>query len=301
MCTRGVVVRARAPRAVRSGPSPEPLRHPQRAGPADRTGGSGDDVRLRDHAVRRHPHGARGDVRRLRPPQPRPGATPATTCTTCRTSPTSTTRCSSGRSATGVDWRELAEPETAAVPRGHGGAAGAAAASTTSGRRVDPAHRVARDRAAPQTGRSSRSHDVETRRPRTSTWTWPTRRLRRGQRAGPRPRCWRSSPSAAATPTGPASATRSTPLLWRAARPGEPSWDTRARRGPARLAHRVHGDRAGPPRHGASTSRAAAATSSSRTTRCARAAGQVVDRRHDGPFAQALRARRRWSATRATR
>ena len=42
---------------------------------------------------------------------------------------------------------------------------------------------------------------------------------------------------------------------------------------PARLAHRVHGDRARPAGRRPSTCRPAAATSSSRTTRCARARG----------------------------
>ena len=50
------------------------------------------------------------------------------------------------------------------------------------------------------------------------------------------------------------------PLLWRADRPGEPSWDVAVRAGPARLARRVRGDRAQPARARASTCRAAAAT-----------------------------------------
>ena len=58
------------------------------------------------------------------------------------------------------------------------------------------------------------------------------------------------------------------PLLWRAARPGEPSWDSPARPRPAGLARRVRGDRARPARRRRSTCRAAAPTSSSRTTRC---------------------------------
>ena len=43
--------------------------HP-RAARRDARGRPGADVRLRDHAVRRHPHGPRRDVRRLRPAQP---------------------------------------------------------------------------------------------------------------------------------------------------------------------------------------------------------------------------------------
>ncbi len=56
-------------------------------------------------------------------------------------------------------------------------------------------------------------------------------------------------------------------LLWQAERPGEPAWDTVARPRPPRLAHRVLGDRPRTTSAPRSTCRAAAATSSSRTTR----------------------------------
>ena len=57
-------------------------------------------------------------------------------------------------------------------------------------------------------------------------------------------------------------------LLWQAARPGEPSWESAdSAAGPAGLAHRVRRDRAGAPRRRPSTCRAAAATWCSRTTR----------------------------------
>ena len=55
--------------------------------------------------------------------------------------------------------------------------------------------------------------------------------------------------------------------LWKGAKPGEPSWSTRDRRGPARLAHRVLGDEHEATSGRASTSTPAASTSSSRTTR----------------------------------
>ena len=58
-------------------------------------------------------------------------------------------------------------------------------------------------------------------------------------------------------------------VVWRGPRDGEPSWDEPVRPGPPRLAHRVRGDRPGAPRRRPSTCRAAAATWSSRTTRCA--------------------------------
>ena len=58
-----------------------------------------------------------------------------------------------------------------------------------------------------------------------------------------RPRCWRSRPSAAATRTGPGKKDPLDALVWRAERPGEPAWESRFGRGPARLARRVRGHR----------------------------------------------------------
>ena len=56
-------------------------------------------------------------------------------------------------------------------------------------------------------------------------------------------------------------------LLWLAAGPASRRGTAAARPGPPWLAHRVRRDRPRPPRHGPSTSRAAAPTWSSRTTR----------------------------------
>ena len=58
------------------------------------------DVRLRHHALRRHPPRPRRHLPGVRSDQPPVAGRSATTCTTCRTSPTSTTRCSSAPSAT---------------------------------------------------------------------------------------------------------------------------------------------------------------------------------------------------------
>ena len=55
-------------------------------------------------------------------------------------------------------------------------------------------------------------------------------------------------------------------VLWKAAKPGEPTWDS-PWGGAARLAHRMLGDVLAAPRRAASTSTAAARTSCSRTTR----------------------------------
>ncbi len=57
------------------------------------------------------------------------------------------------------------------------------------------------------------------------------------------------------------------PLVWRARRPGEPSWESQHGAWPARLARRVRGDRGPLPRCRPSTCRPAAATWCSRTTR----------------------------------
>ena len=60
----------------------------------------GHHVRLRHHAVRRHPSRPRRHLPDVRPDPPAVAGLRARACTTCRTSPTSTTRCSSGPPAT---------------------------------------------------------------------------------------------------------------------------------------------------------------------------------------------------------
>ena len=257
---------ARSPApARRASTTPRPARlvddPARRPGPA---------VRLRHHAVRRHPHRPRRDVRRLRPAQPGLAQRRPRGDATSRTSPTSTTRCSSAPPKVDVDWVELAERETAAVPRGHDGAAGAPAGRTTSA--PSSRSRWSIELIAAAATRPARSTDVDDdlyfsvdRRPR----------LRRGLRPGPRRDAARSSPSAAATPTAPARRTRSTaccgaPSAGRAVL-GQP-----VRPRPPGLAHRVHRDRAASTSAPRSTSRAAAATWSSRTTRCRAGQAQVA-------------------------
>ena len=56
---------------ARDGPRGAGARHRERRPRRDPARGPGADVRLRDHPLRRHPHGARRDLRRLRPAQPR--------------------------------------------------------------------------------------------------------------------------------------------------------------------------------------------------------------------------------------
>ena len=107
---------------ARGEPWPASTPSPGRHGPA---------VRLRHHAVRRDPPRPRRDVRRLRPAQPGLARRRPRGHATSRTSPTSTTRCSSGPTATARTGR-AGRARDRAVPRGHGGAAGAAARRTTS-------------------------------------------------------------------------------------------------------------------------------------------------------------------------
>ena len=104
-------------------------------------------------------------------------------------------------------------------------------------------------------------------------------------RARPRDRCSRSSASAAATRSGRARRTRWTASSGAAERDGRAGVGQPVRPRPAGLARRVHRDRAASTSAPPSTSRAVAATWSSRTTRCARGQAQVAD--PAAPFAQA--------------
>ena len=145
------------------------------------------------------------------------------------------------------DWVVLGDARDRAVPRGHGGAAGAAAAALHRRGRGDGRRSPSWSGKLLAQGAAYRVDDPEyPRRLLRRRRHRPVRlrvELRRGHDAGDCPA------SAAATPTGPASATRSTRCCgaWRAraSRPG--SRDLGA--GPAGLAHRVRGDRAQPARH----------------------------------------------------
>ena len=148
-----------------------------------------------------------------------PGSTPGTASTTSRTSPTSTTRCWSAPTETGVDWRELARatrPSCSARtwrrcgccrPTHYVGAVEAIPAI------VGAASSRLRGPRAPRTGSGRRHLLLRARRPG----------LRRRSPAWTRRRCWRCSPSAAATRTAPGKKDPLDSLLWRAARPGEPA------------------------------------------------------------------------------
>ena len=239
--TRGVVVRAGAHRAVRSGSCPEPVRHPRPG-----------------RSARRHRAPWRGCTSAGSPPMTPPtwdtppptspstwstatGAISATRSTTCRTSPTSTTRCSSGPwppARTGGSWP---------APRPH--------CSPRTWRRSTCSRR------ATTSGRSSRSprsssgsggcatprgvrrrwrpvlHDVRSRGVRGGL------RAGRGGDAGDLRRAWRGSrPARQARPRWTACCGRRRAPM---SRRGTPHSGTV---GP--VAHRVHGDRPGPPGHG---------------------------------------------------
>ena len=203
--------------------------------------GAGPALRLRHHAVRRHAHGPRRDVRRLRPAATGPGATPATTSPTSRTSPTSTTRCSSGPRRSSVDWARARRARDRAVPPGHDRAAGAAARALRRRRRVDPA-RDRPDRAAaggrlglPRRGRPLL---LGHRRPG----------VRRGVGLD-REEMLRIFPERGGDPDRPGKKDPLDCVVWRGrARRASRRWDEPVRARPSRLAHRVHRDRAGAPR-----------------------------------------------------
>ena len=70
-------------------------------------------------------------------------------------------------------------------------------------------------------------------------------------------------------------------LLWRAKRPGEPSWETRPRTGPARMAHRVRRNRPEPARRilRRAGRRLRSDLSASRAVRCARRSAHATPSR----------------------
>ena len=154
-----------------------------------------------------------------------PGATPATTSSTSRTSPTSTTRCSSAPPRSDVDWVELAERETELFRQDMTALRVLPPDALRRRGRVDPA-RGRPDRAAAGGRRRlpGRGRPLLLGRP-------PTRRSARSPDCRRERDAARSSPSAAATPTGRARRTRSTASSGaasaRASRPGT------ARSGPA--------------------------------------------------------------------
>ena len=165
-------------------------------------------------------------------------ATPATRSATSRTSPTSTTRCSSGRPRPAWTGRELAAARDRAVPRGHGGAAGAAAATRTSAR----SRRSRRSWPAGRSGcaTAGQAYDVDgdlyfsvdsDERFGSVSRPGPRADARAVRRARRRPR-----------PAGQEGPARLPALAGRAA--GRAGLGQPVRAGPARLAHRVHGDRA---------------------------------------------------------
>ena len=122
----------------------------------------------------------------------------------------------------GVDWRELGDRETAAVPRRHGGAAGAAAARLRGGHRGHRrGHRAGGEDAGLRRGVPSSTtpttRDVYFRADATAQFGYESGYDRDDHAAVVR-RAWRRPrPRRARHDELDA-------LMWRAARPGEPSW-----------------------------------------------------------------------------
>ena len=217
------------------------------------TGGTRPDVartgrlalRLRHHPLRRHPPRPRGDLRRLRPAEPRvarrraPGALRAE-------------RHRRRRPAAGAGDRHRGRlarpgrPRDRPVPRGHDGARRAPAGRVPRGGRDRPARRLGRRaagedrRGVPGGGRRARPGLVLRGGERPA--------LRRGGEPGPR------------ADAGAVRRARRRSRRRRQARPARPAAVARGprrravvgrrvpRRGPARLAHRVRRHRAGAPR-----------------------------------------------------
>ena len=219
------------------------------------------DVRLRHHAVRRHAPRPRRDVRRLRPAQP--GLARRRPRRALR--PERHRRRRPAARAGHRDRRRLARARRArdrAVPRRHDGPAGARPRRTTSAR-------SSRSRSSSRWSSSCRSAGAVVRRRRRPLLLGALRPARSA-------RCRTCSderdaravrPSAGETPSAPGKKDPLDCLLWQAERPGEPAWDTalgprpsRAGTSSARRSRCTTSARS-------STSRAAAATWSSRTTR----------------------------------
>ena len=259
------------PCRARHGPAGAHPRHRDRHCPAHHPRADGADVRLRHHALRRHPPRPRRDLRDLRPARAGAARRRSRRASTSRTSPTSTTRCSSAPSATAWTGRDLATAEIAlfredmtalaviaagplhrrgreSIPLIVGGGRGS---SSANGHRLPASD-------APGGGRGRLYFDVD----RAAA-------VRRGLAPRPRARCSRCSPSGAATPTARASATPSTRCCGGPRRDGRAVVGRRRRSATGRPGWHIEcaTHRPAPPRACRSTCRAAAPTSSSRTTR----------------------------------
>ena len=191
---------------------------------ADRAGSDGPDVRLRHHAVRRDPPRPRRDLRRLRPGAAGPGATPAARSHYVQNVTDVDDPLLERAARDGEDWRGARRARDRPVPRGHGRARG-------SSRRE---HYVGAVEAIPlivEAGRAAagRGRGVRRRRRRLLRRRTPTRGFGAVERPRRAEMLRAVRASAAATPTGPARATRSTACSGGPARPGEPAWDGAAR------------------------------------------------------------------------
>src|SRR6478672_5014956 len=234
----------RRPRARGQRAAAAPARHRHGAGPPDRPGRHGHDVRLRHHPLRRHPPRPRRHLPGVRPRQP--GVAGSRARRALRAERHRHRRPPAG--AGGPRPGRLGGPRHArdrALPRGHGGAAGAPAAALHRRGRGDGGDR----RAGGQAGRAGRG--LPRRRPGAPRRLLRRRvhrpvrlrvGLRRSHDAGLRPRARRRPrPARQALPARPA------PVAHGAR--GRAVVGVRPRRGQAGLARRVRGDRAQPARH----------------------------------------------------
>ena len=254
----GVLVRTAAvpsvPGAARSRCTTPPGRAVR---PGTRRTRARDDVRLRHHPVRRHPPRPRGHYARLRPGQPDLARRRTRRARTCRTSPTSTIRCWSAPTRDGEDWMVLGNARDRAVPRGHGGAAGAAARRTTSAPSSRSRRSSTRSRSCSTRGAAYRlddgTGDVYFRHDASAA-------VRLRVQATTTRRCCALSAERGGDPDRAGKRDPLDPLLWRGARDGEPAWDggRSGRAGPAGTssARSIALDRLG----AVSTCRAAATT-----------------------------------------
>ena len=221
--------------------------------------GAGAALRLRHHALRRHPPRPRRDVHRLRPAQP--GLADRRARRDLR--PERHRRRRPAPRARRQGARGLGRARGArdrAVPHRHAGAAGAAAGPLRRRGGVDPA----RDR----DDRAAADRPVR-RTPSTATSTTPPPPIpRSGRESGyDRATMLQLSAERGGDPEREGKKDPLDVVVWRGPRDDEPVLGQPVRTGSARLAHRVR--RRSPVSTSArpSTCRAAAATSSSRTTR----------------------------------
>ena len=205
---------------------------------------------MRHHALRRHPHRPRRNLRRGGPAAAR-AARPGLTVRYASNVTDVDDPLLERAAATGVDWRTLAAEQTdlfgadmAALgvipPDVYSGVVETIPATVDAVQRMladGSAYRVPLEPGAGGTDPGSATSTPTSAADPAASAMW---------RTCPTPRCSPCSPSAGGTPAGPGKRDPLDPLLWRRERPGEPHWEAGSLgTGPAGLAHRVLGHRAG--------------------------------------------------------